>query len=546
MPHTRVVLQSRLSSSRLPGKALLSLGAFPVAVLAAKRAGRGGLDVVLATSTTPEDDAIARAAERSGVTCFRGSLEDPLGRFVGASAGLADDDVVVRLTADNVVPDADFVTGLVAALDEIGTEYVRVADGFPYGLGAEAFTVGLLRRADAAATSAFDREHVTPWMRRETGDATWAPEGLPDDLRSVRCTIDTLDDFVVAETALADVPDPVETSWVDLIGRWAASGGRTPDRLPGRDNPLGQGPWLLGTVQLGVSYGAANTAGMPDPETAGTVLRRAAGSGVTHLDTARAYGASESRIGHALARGLSERVGVVTKVQPLDHVPVDADAAWARDAVVASVEKSLRELGTRRVGALLVHRWADWSRGDGAVADTLDQLRGEGLATVVGASLSTPAESLEALADPRVGYVQLPFNVLDRRWVEPDIVAALAARPDVIVTVRSVFLQGLLVAPSARWPQNADADPEAVRAALAALADELGRDSVADLCIAYVLGHPFVTSVVLGAETPEQVGEQAAWLARTPLTPDEIEAVRSRVPGGSPTLVDPSTWIMGA
>ncbi|MDT0213514.1 aldo/keto reductase [Rothia sp. ARF10] len=545
MPHTRVVLQSRLSSSRLPGKALLTLGAYPVAALAARRAARGGGDVVLATSTAPEDDAIVRAAARFDVPTFRGSLEDPLERFVGAVRDLDDDDVVVRLTADNVVPDADFVAGLTGALQEDGSGYVRVAEGYPYGLGGEAFTVRLLREADVSTGDPFDREHVTPWMRRRTGDHVWAPPELGANLMGVRCTIDTLDDYVVAEAALAAFADPVVPSWREVLTRWAEVAPPTPRRLgePGA-NPIGQGSWVLGTVQLGVAYGAANTTGLPDPESARAVLRRAVDEGVTHLDTARAYGQSEARIGQALARGLSERVRVVTKLTPLDHVPEDAPARWARDAVLASTERSLRDLRTGSVSGLLVHRWVDWHRGGGAVAQTLDELRSSGVAQVVGASISTPQELFEAVADPRVGYVQLPFNVLDRRWTEPSVVQAFSSRPDLVVTARSVFLQGLLVSPEAPWPVNADMDIGAVREALVSVTAELGRTSVPDLCVAYALGHPFVTSVVLGAETPEQVAEQAAWVAAAPLTAEEIRHVRERVPGGSPVVVDPSTWRM--
>ena len=108
---------------------------------------------------------------------------------------------------------------------------------------------------------------------------------------------------------------------------------------------------------------------MPDEETAGQLLATAADHGVTHLDTARAYGVSEAQIGRALAHGLSERLGVVTKVRPLDDVPVEADPALAREAVRASGSESLRRLRTDSVAALLLHRWADWARGGGAVAD---------------------------------------------------------------------------------------------------------------------------------------------------------------------------------
>ncbi|WP_082220955.1 aldo/keto reductase [Luteipulveratus halotolerans] len=540
----RVILQSRMSSSRLPGKAMLNLAGRPVVVLAAQRAASTGLDVMVATSDQPEDDPIADAVDAAGVRLFRGSLDDPLRRFAGATEDLGDDDLVVRLTADNIVPDGLFVEDLVRTMRASGEAYIRVAVETIYGVGAEVFTVGLLRAADAEATEDYDREHVTPWIRRRTNDMT---HPLTSE-RRIRCTIDTLTDYTVACTVVRDLEDPTTVPWDQMLAAFGDAGGALPDRVRvTAENAIGQGPWLLGAVQLGVSYGAANTTGRPVGSQASRMLQLAAAGGVTHVDTARAYGDSEARIGQSLAHGLSERIGVVTKIRPLDDVPDDAPAAWASAAVESSVAESLRQLRSSRVSALLLHRWADWKRGGGAVADRLARLRDERITTAIGASLSTPDELLEALADDRVGYVQLPFNALDRRWLAPQVQDALAARPDVIVTVRSVFLQGLLVGgDSVPWPANAGLDASEVRAGIARLVDELGRQGPVDLCVAYARGHAFVTSVVLGAETVEQVRGQAELMSRPPLTADEIARVHEVLPAGPETLVDPSRWTMAS
>ncbi|MBO9522532.1 MAG: aldo/keto reductase [Nocardioidaceae bacterium] len=525
----RVVLQSRLSSSRLPGKAMLSVAGRPMVVLAAQRAGNAGHDVVVATSDRAEDDVIASACADAGVAVVRGPLDDPLARFVIATKDLADEDVVVRLTADNVVPDGALVDFLVTAL--AGRGYARFGGDdplLPYGVAGEAFSVAALRDADARATEASDREHVTPMIRATHGDRRLDVPALEPAWAGLRCTVDTFDDFVRIARVFGSVADPMTTPWRALCDEVAARGTVTP--LPvRRENPIGQAALVLGTVQLGLAYGAANSAGMPSAADAADVLAAARDAGVTHLDTARAYGESEARIGHALARGLSEHVGIVTKVAPL----ADGDGA---DAVRASVEKSLRLLGASALDALLLHRAADWTRP--GVVDAL----GEYPARLVGASLSTPDELVALLADPRCGYVQLPFNVLDRRWLAPEVQDALAARPDVVVTVRSAYLQGLLVSGEARWPANAGLDPVEVLASLDAAVSELGRASRADLCTSYVLGHAWVTSVVAGAETPGQVRENAMLVRNTPLHPDEIARVHELLPAGPADLVDPSRW----
>lgn len=294
-----------------------------------------------------------------------------------------------------------------------------------------------------------------------------------------------------------------------------------------------QGRWILGGVQLGLPYGAVNASGQPSAATAAAILGAAALAGATHVDTARAYGESEAVIGAARQAGWCG-LGLVTKVRPL------ADGEGG-DEAAASITASLAALHADRVDALLLHRQADWARP--GVRDALLAARDDGRAGRIGVSLSTPAELVAALADPATGYVQFPFNALDRRWLAPAIQDALGARRDVVVTVRSVYLQGLLVAGEARhWPANAGRDVPATLATLDALVDELGRESRADLALAYALGQPWVTSVVLGAETVDQVVENGRLAGRPALSDAERARVRERLAPGADDLVDPSRW----
>ena len=178
MPRTRVVIQSRLSSSRLPGKALLTIAGMPLVELVARRASRSGHEVVVATSEERDDGRIAEHLRSVGVPVLRGPLDDVLGRFVLATADLDPTDRVVRLTGDNPVADADLVDELLAAVEASGHTYGRVdIDRVPEGLGAEVFSVEALRLAADRATAPYDREHVTPWLRRELGELLFVPSG---------------------------------------------------------------------------------------------------------------------------------------------------------------------------------------------------------------------------------------------------------------------------------------------------------------------------------------------------------------------------------
>ncbi|GEM_PF-5293397 len=90
---------------------------------------------------------------------------------------------------------------------------------------------------------------------------------------------------------------------------------------------------VLGSVQLGLAYGAANRTGMPSHRTALRLVHRAADSGITKFDTARAYGNSEDRLGEALA--LRKGIRTITKLSLLSELSSDASRGDVRAALPA-------------------------------------------------------------------------------------------------------------------------------------------------------------------------------------------------------------------
>jgi spore coat polysaccharide biosynthesis protein SpsF len=543
----RVILQARTSSSRLPAKVLLPVAGYPLVVLCAQRLGRGGLDVVVATSNTPSDDTLADVLARASICCYRGSLEDVLDRFAAAVADLDEQDILVRTTADNPVPDAAFVQDLVGFLELQDADYVGTsspADGLPYGLSAEAMSVGALREANLQATSFFDREHVTPWIIRNL--RTVPPDrhlwGLPDR-SALRCTIDTSDDYERMQQAFSQfADDPIDTPWQRIVESVQALPCAPRFRIPFvvREG-LAESVLALGTVQLGMRYGIGNVHGRPSTPESVAIVRSAVDHGVTWLDTAHAYGASERRIGRALRGSWRNRTKVITKLSPLSHLPNDALKECVKGLVDASVYRSLHALDVPRLDVLMLHRWRHRSSNDGAIWRRLLTLRDKGLIRELGTSLYQPEDAIAALSDPDVHHLQIPFNLLDRRWLSADFLDALRARPHIRIHVRSVFLQGLLLGDGSNWPAF-DHDGPTRLEEIDRLVVALGRAGRADLCIAFVRAHPWVTSVVLGVETLDQLQQDLALACARPLTPEQATLVCDRLAEAPPRLLDPSQW----
>lgn len=543
----RTILQARTSSSRLPGKALLPVAGMPSALLASRRAARNGGDVVLATSDHPSDDLLADLARDAGIRVVRGSLDGVLHRYAQAAEDLPDDAVVVRLTADNVFPDADFVEELVAALVAGGHTYLGTHspfDDLPYGLSAEAFRAGALREAARHATAPDEREHVTLWIHRRHGRPLWRPASAPAGLGRLRCTLDGFDDYGRLLDTFRGVDDPIGTPWMELCRRLAEVPGAPAFRVPFRDvGSAPHGTLVLGTVQLGLAYGRTNTLGQPGPAESAGIVHAAIEHGVTHLDTARGYGASEARVGAALAGGWSGRAHVVTKLDPLDELGEDAADGDVVRAVEASVFRSCRELGMRALPTLLLHRAGQRTSHGGRIWARLRGLRDEGVIGALGVSVQTTDEAAGAFADPDVAHVQLPFNVLDGRWKAAGIHRAAAARPDVVVHARSALLQGLLAADDpAPWPRVPGYDPADVVRRLAELAAGLGRESPMELAFACVRAQPWIHGVVVGVASRGQLAENLALFTRPALSPDECARVESAFPDLPDALLNPALW----
>jgi spore coat polysaccharide biosynthesis protein SpsF (cytidylyltransferase family)/aryl-alcohol dehydrogenase-like predicted oxidoreductase len=543
-PRARVILQARTSSSRLPGKVLLALCGLPIVVFAARRAARDGIETMVATSADPSDDGLAESLREHGVPQMRGPLDDVLARFIAATADLSDDDVCVRLTSDNVFPDSDFIRVLIGAASGVGyAGYTGGTDGLPYGLAGEAMRVGLLRQADRETQDPQDREHVTPWIVRQCGRNAPAVPRLDDlDLSNLRCTIDTLDDYRNVRAALSGLADPISAPWQELCRRLARWTQRARPLIPARivTGEL-QAGLVLGGAQFGMSYGIANRNGKPNDQELHAILDLAERHGISHLDTAAGYGDSEHRIGSALAP--DSPLSIVTKLPPnlLDGQP---PAAEASQRAHVAIDRSLWLLERASLDAVLLHRFEHYEGSGGAVWKTLLSLKADGKVRHIGASVYRPEELSAMLRDPDVGLVQIPFNILDRRWLEPSIQREIAGRPDVILHGRSALLQGLLtIDDPAQWPTS-DRDL-ACRCivGLKEMATTLGRASVADLCFAYARAQPWLAGIVVGAETAAQMTENIRLFQKPALTLDQACALAATLPSSLPEqLLNPALW----
>ena len=249
----------------------------------------------------------------------------------------------------------------------------------------------------------------------------------------------------------------------------------------------------LGTAQLGIEYGVANTAGRPSREEAFEVISAAWSGGVRRFDTAPAYGTSEKVLGEALRRlDAGREARIVTKV---------GGSGREGDWVERSLASSAAHLGVPKIDTLLFHdeRVLDqWEPTGRIVMGLMDK----GLIGCAGVSVYTVERAIQALTLDGLGAIQIPGNVLDRRFADTRFMERAAER-NVQLMVRSVFLQGLLLMPPAEVPAHlAEARPalEKIRRLAADL--NIGRQA---LLLGYCAEKWPSAWILFGAEKADQV-----------------------------------------
>jgi len=165
--NTVAIIQARMSSSRLPGKVLLPLMGKPVLehVVTRLKYAISLKEIVVATSTEVDDDAIELWAKSNKVNYYRGSLSDVLDRYYQAAL-LYKAETVVRITADCPVIDPYIVDEVVFGFKKGAFDAYGLSGEFPDGLDCQVFSFSALEKAWKEATLPSEREHVGPYIEK--------------------------------------------------------------------------------------------------------------------------------------------------------------------------------------------------------------------------------------------------------------------------------------------------------------------------------------------------------------------------------------------
>lgn len=213
------IVQARMGSTRLPDKVMRPIGGVPmIGLLLARLAKSEKIDqIVLATSTDDRNTSLVEYVQSLGYKCVRGSETDVLERYLIA-ARQVHADVIVRITGDCPLIDPGLVDQAIEEYQSQGIDYLSnaVPATYPDGLDTEVFSFSALERAYHESHEQFDREHVTPYLRRPGLFSTGAVIHN-EDLSGLRWTVDEPADLDVVNKVFAHFAPDVHFSWKKVL-----------------------------------------------------------------------------------------------------------------------------------------------------------------------------------------------------------------------------------------------------------------------------------------------------------------------------------------
>ena len=206
-----LIIQARMSSTRLPGKSMMPLADKPLVYRMVERLKKCRKidEIVIATSDQPEDQVLLELAKELRVSYFQGNLLDVRDRYLKAAEQFQAD-FIIRIPADNPMPDSNEIDKLIEFHLEnnpsgFSSNLAQVNNSeYLDGIGAEIFSTKLLQESVAISSSDTVKEHIHrnffDYSTQTPVDSSWCPIASPKAPAELRrpdiiLDVNTMDDY---------------------------------------------------------------------------------------------------------------------------------------------------------------------------------------------------------------------------------------------------------------------------------------------------------------------------------------------------------------
>lgn len=218
------IVQARSGSTRLPGKIFKQISGKPMLQHVIERLSYSKLinQIIVATTTLPDDDAVEDFCKMNKITFHRGSPDDVLSRYYDTAKRFSVD-TIVRVTSDCPLIDPQVIDKMIEKfflisksdhVDYLSNSIVRT---FPRGLDAEVFSFAALEQAHNESEEVYEREHVTPFIYHHPEKFIHSDFLNNKDYSFHRWTVDTEEDFRLVSEIYSELYKPNSIFYLDDV-----------------------------------------------------------------------------------------------------------------------------------------------------------------------------------------------------------------------------------------------------------------------------------------------------------------------------------------
>jgi spore coat polysaccharide biosynthesis protein SpsF len=544
------IIQARENSNRLPKKVLLPLVDKTVLEHVYFRVNQVKLidRIVVATGSSRYNSSIISLCQSNNIEVFPGSDEDVLHRYYEAalSVGATGGDQILRITADCPLIDPQIIEKTLLEHIKQGVDYSSnsLEELLPDGMDVEVFTFATLELIQLKAKEKSDREHVTRYIYTHSDKFSIHKVRFSKQYPPLRLTLDEHEDYELILEIYKRLYQPDKYFGMDSIMELYSREeklfqiNQQYSRNEGLQLSLEHEAFVqknlkrvcLGTAQLGMNYGILNSVGKLSSTDFKQILSISQGEGVYLLDTAYAYGSSETQLG--------EMVDEVKHFKITSKYTKKIDELTNRyELPEAQLEKSLERLNRSSIFCYMLHSFEDLN--DSLILESLIKCKQSGKAQLIGVSVYEVQEAMSLLQYDVIDVIQVKFNILDNELTKLKFFE-LAKEKNKQVFVRSVFLQGVLLTNDSNLPTHLiELSPRLKE--LDEIANRFGLKRI-DVALYYVLQNQYIDGMVVGFDSVEQFQEILDSIKR--LKPNTLltKQLNLLTTPFNKNYIDPRTW----
>jgi len=214
----QIIIQARITSTRLPAKVLLPLCGYSILEVMLKRLQKFQDNIIVASASDDPKHRIKKICKKLHVKYFEGDMQNVLSRYYNAAVHFSahEKSVIVRCTSDCPLIDPGIVQRAIELFYTGKAGYVCACtgSGFPRGMDSEVFSFSSLKDAYLNASSDYELEHVTPYIHAHTNTKTL--QNIYDHSK-YRLTLDEEDDYKAIVSIYEKLGCKTDFSYEDLI-----------------------------------------------------------------------------------------------------------------------------------------------------------------------------------------------------------------------------------------------------------------------------------------------------------------------------------------